>query len=93
MSIKQVFKNVGAWICHSVDRGLYEYFSWKYMDSQNKIENNSNTLLPTLGEVEISEEQSSLAANHSFERMVFRSKEHNFLRAPQRKNAVIPIIR
>ena len=93
MNIKKIFKNAGARFFHGVDRAFYEYFSWKYLDAQNKPNNASNDLISSLDEGKISTEQSSVAANHFFDRMVSRSEEFPFLRAPQRKNSVVPAIR
>lgn len=86
MSVKEIFKNVVAWAFHGVDRTLYEYYSYKYLE-------NKDDMLPPLSKDEkISKEQMGMAANHVMERMISRSEKYPFLRAPLRKNSIVPKI-
>ena len=75
---------------HGIDRLRYEYLSYQYLQVTAELKLDPSE---DMNEYHLSEKGLTIAVNRVFDRMVSRSEEFPFLRAPQRKNSVVPAIR
>ena len=93
MGIKKIFQNAVACLCHGVDRLMYEYFSYQYIKITKDAELLKDESVENIYTNPLTEEGVCLAANRVLDRMIDRATNFPFLRMPDRKNAVVPMVK